>query len=79
MSSVAKGDRIVVFKRRKSFSRRSGFRQGGGRRAGLAPILLSVAALGLVIGFFWLVGVADDAEPVQTETRIELPDALKTP
>jgi hypothetical protein len=41
-------------------------------------ILAGVAGALVIAGFFYFVNVADQAEPAQTETVIELPDAFKS-
>jgi hypothetical protein len=44
-------------------------------RAGL--IMIAGAAVALVLGFVYLINVADGVDPQRKEVRIELPDAFK--
>jgi hypothetical protein len=44
-------------------------------RAGM--IVIAGAAAALVLGFVYLINVADGVDPQRKEVRIELPDAFK--
>ena len=61
--------------------RRRRRRGGAFRGPALSPrtnlMMLAGAAVALVVGFIYLVNVADSVDPQRKEVRSELPDAFK--
>jgi hypothetical protein len=43
----------------------------------MLAIIGGVAGVSLIAGFFYLLNVADSADPARQEKQIELPDAFK--